>query len=237
MPNNKKRAKNLIYDKVYKQTQMFKPIAHGLKYQPNVYKTIYSATATLTRRRCRHVVFNYYRVFLKNNSLRSLDQQWWPVSAHLLLVPSYPPPSYSRANKKLSRRPPLTYGWLPFYLFLLFQKPWVCSTQTVQGTPCILLGLGIARPATLCSLCSLLVMEGRNKLSGARLQSPKFSPSNLTSSRFLVNPVLLPWTLYLPPLTPGPQLEPCLSSVLDQILPITGSEWIRIPDAPSRGCQ
>lgn len=160
---------------------------------------------------------------------------WSPVT--LLLVPSYPPPSYSRANKKLSRRPPLTYGWLPFYLFLLFQKPWVCSTQTVQGTPCILLGLGIARPTTLCSLCSLLVMEGRNKLSGARLQSPKFSPSNLTSSRFLVNPVLLPRTLYLPPQTPGSQLEPCLSSVLDQILPITGSEWIRIPDAPSRGCQ
>lgn len=225
---------------------MFKPIAHSLKYQPNVYKTIYSATATSTRRRCRQVVFNYYRAFrpwktTASGRWISSDGQsvpifsWSPVT--LLLVPSYPPPSYSRANKKLSRRPPLTYGWLPFYLFLLFQKPWVCSTQTVQGTPCILLGLGIARPATLCSLCSLLVMEGRNKLSGARLQSPKFSPSNLTSSRSLVNPVLLPWTLYLPPRTPGSQLGPCLSSVLDQILPITGSEWIRIPDAPSRGCQ
>lgn len=225
---------------------MFKPIAHGLKYQPNVYKTIYSATATSTRRRCRQVVFNYYRAFrpwktTASGRWISSDGQsvpifsWSPVT--LLLVPSYPPPSYSRANKKLSRQPPLTYGWLPFYLFLLFQKPWVCSTQTVQGTPCILLGLGIARPATLFSLCSLLVMEGRNKLSGARLQSPKFSPSNLTSSRSLVNPVLLPWTLYLPPRTPGPQLGPCLSSVLDQILPITGSEWIRIPDAPSRGCQ
>lgn len=65
---------------------------------------------------------------MNHNAFRLAGQQWQPVTAHLLLVPSYPAPSYSVRG----------FLWLPQPMkaaFLVIQTLSVCSKQTVQGNP------------------------------------------------------------------------------------------------------